>query len=63
LQPGECWAGDVAGHELSDGYLHPETIKIFTPLSFTERWKTLALRPAPEEVMSLSRLSGETLFG
>ncbi|MCL9672721.1 type IV toxin-antitoxin system AbiEi family antitoxin [Citrobacter sp. MNAZ 1397] len=48
LQPGECWAGDVAGHELSDGYLHPETIKIFTPLSFTERWKTLALRPAPE---------------
>lgn len=48
LLPGECWAGEVAGNELSDGYLHPEKIQFFTPYSFTERWKALGLRPSRE---------------
>lgn len=48
LLPGECWAGEVAGNELSDGYLHPEKIQFFTPYSFTERWKAMGLRPSRE---------------
>jgi len=47
LLEGECWAGEVAGHKLSGGYLHPEKFEIFTSHSFTERWKALGLRPSP----------------
>lgn len=47
LLPGEYWAGEVAAYELSKGYLQPEMIKIFTPLSFHERRKDLGLRPDP----------------
>lgn len=47
LLPGEYWTGEVAGYELSKGYLQPEMIKIFTPFPFNERRKDFGLRPDP----------------
>ena len=47
LLAGECWSGEVAGHILSGGYLHPENVKLFTPYSFNERRKKLDMRPTP----------------
>lgn len=48
LYQDECWAGEVAGHKLSSGYLHPEKFEFFTPHSFTQRWKDLGLRPSQD---------------
>lgn len=46
LLQGECWAGEVAGYELSRGYLQPERIKIFTAYPFHERRKDFGLHPS-----------------
>lgn len=48
LEPGECWGGEAAANILSDGYLIPEKIQLFTPFPLSSRQETLRLRVHPK---------------
>lgn len=48
LEPGECWGGEAAASILSDGYLSPEQIQLFTPVPLSYRRDSLHLRPHPK---------------
>jgi hypothetical protein len=48
LEPGECWGGEAAANILSDSYLHPEHIQLFTPLPLSYRKESLGLRSHPK---------------
>ncbi|MEI2604974.1 type IV toxin-antitoxin system AbiEi family antitoxin [Erwinia aphidicola] len=47
LEEGECWGGEPAGYLLSDRYLKPEILQLFTHSPLTERRKSLRLKPHP----------------
>lgn len=48
LKTGECWGGEAAAFILSNGYLKPEIIQLFTPLSLIARRESLQLKPHPK---------------
>lgn len=47
LYDGEYWGGEAAASKLTHGYLIPENIQLFTPISLIDRRKELNMIPVP----------------
>lgn len=55
LEEGECWGGEPAGYLLSDRYLKPEILQLFTHSPLAERRKSLRLKPHPTGKLILTQ--------